>query len=1365
MKRQIILIVISTLLSVSSYSHNWKKISSDNPIPIQKELIESSDQRIVIKFNLEGFFMTPVETPRGKEYRISVPDMVFISDKSMPELPMHGVSAIIPDLDLMNVRILSSNYTDFTDIDVAPSKGHYTRSEDPDKIPFTYGYAYTQDEFYPDVLSELREPYIFRDYRGQTLVVYPISYNPVQKVLRVYHEFTVEIFNEGTGGANQYFRDRISDKMVREFKAIYNRHFINASQYRYPILEEEGNLLIICHGPWVNAVQPLAEWKKTIGRPTEIVDASTIGTIPAALKAFITNYYNTKGLTHLLLVGDHQQIPSYDISGEYSDYYYGYILGDDSYSEVFVGRFSAESVQDVETQVQRTIYYERDINESDTWLNTGIGIARNEGAGNGHNGGESDYEHIDFIRDSLLNYTYATVYREYDGNVPGLPNTTAEQISQRINDGATIINFCNHGSMSSWSVGGFNVNHIKQLNNIDKHPFIWSCACENGKFTSGTCFAEVWMRSRHNVSGEPIGAIGTMMSWISQPWQAPMTGQDEMVTILVEKRDHIKRTLGGVSINGSAKMIEAHGNIGRHSHDTWFLFGDPSLTLRTANPTLINATHDSVLMLGSTELIVNADAEGAIVSLTHDGEIIGTGYIENGSVVIQFPELTTPGLMKITILGYNRVTYMQEIKVIPNSDPFLVYYSNIINDVTGGNGNGKIEYGESVILGVEIKNIGLEQASDIIANLTTTSPYVTITDNVENYGNLLPDQVMMKEDAFKFTVADNVPDYTRLQFELQLTDGIKTWTSSFYLVAYAPHLSIVVLNILDQAGNNNGQVDPDETLDLKIQISNSGSSYTNSIEGILYCSNPYINVDVGNVYAEALAPEQTSYLIFTITIDENAPIGAPIYMINEVTSGSYTGSKIFLLQVGLTFEDFESGNFTMFPWVSGGDSPWVITGDDPYQGSYSARSGNISQHQTSQLIIDYDVGASDSVSFYRKLSSVANFDFLRFYISDQMMAQWSGDIPWGRVVFPVKPGIKTFKWEFKQEASFTPELNYAKIDYIVFPPTSPCPAPKNLNATSVYANSAVLNWDAGYDEGSWDLKWELAGFDPYETGNIVEFLNTTSYNLTDLAASKYYDFYVRSICDENMTSAWNGPFTFSTLCEPFQIPYFEPFGTSEIVYWTFPDGQGNWNFGDLYTPPSSNTGAPNAYFYYTPTILNYSHSFTSPLFNGTNFSDIKLDYILFISNYNNSTIEQLAVEYKSIHQLQWTLLENFSTAELTGIQSEYIRVDQILEGMTGREFQIRFRAYGQNSYNINGWGLDDIHVYGVEFPMLAGDANCDGIINILDAITIVNYVIGYNPQPFCFENADVTVDGTINILDVIGTVNIIFDNKKSHECE
>ena len=56
---------------------------------------------------------------------------------------------------------------------------------------------------------------------------------------------------------------------------------------------------------------------------------------------------------------------------------------------------------------------------------------------------------------------------------------------------------------------------------------------------------------------------------------------------------------------------------------------------------------------------------------------------------------------------------------------------------------------------------------------------------------------------------------------------------------------------------------------------------------------------------------------------------------------------------------------------------------------------------------------------------------------------------------------------------------------------------------------------------------------------------------------------------------------------------------------------------------------------------------------------------------------------------------------------------------------------------------------------LMGDANCDGLVNVLDIITIVNHILGANPDPFCFQQADINGDGSINVLDIIGTVNII----------
>ena len=55
---------------------------------------------------------------------------------------------------------------------------------------------------------------------------------------------------------------------------------------------------------------------------------------------------------------------------------------------------------------------------------------------------------------------------------------------------------------------------------------------------------------------------------------------------------------------------------------------------------------------------------------------------------------------------------------------------------------------------------------------------------------------------------------------------------------------------------------------------------------------------------------------------------------------------------------------------------------------------------------------------------------------------------------------------------------------------------------------------------------------------------------------------------------------------------------------------------------------------------------------------------------------------------------------------------------------------------------------------LTGDANGDGIVNVLDLITVVHYFTNQHTGLFCFENADINQDGQINVIDAIGIIGI-----------
>ena len=692
--RKHILTALLVMLTVVTFGQQWVAIKSDAPSTIQTTLVASSENQITVNMQVPGFYTFEVTTPRGEANIISVPRTVSTAAAGEPNLPMIAVPAIIGDQQHYSIRLIDAQYTDFQ-MEVAPSKGDFPRSVNPDDVPYTYGEAYSTDAFFPAQNVGLYDPYILRDFRGQNMVFYPFAYNPITHTLRVYYNMTVEMYSDGQLGENTLSRRSSEVKMDPEFGALYQNQFINYSEglSKYNAVDETGELLIICHDAFMDAMQPFVNWKKQIGRPVTMVGTSVSGATSEAIKTYIQNQYNSNpNISHILLVGDNAQVQSYyTFSGGYSgrtDQYYGQLVGNDYYNDVIVGRFSAENADHVTTQVDKVIHYERDVTAADTWLSIGQGVSKNEGAGSGHFG-EADYQHIDYIRDTLLHYNYTSIHRDYQ-NVQGV-SSSAAIISQHINEGVSIINYCNHGSPTSWGVFNYSNSHINALTNDNKLPFIWSVACNNGQLDySQPCFAEAWMRATNNSTGAPTGAIGGMFSYISQPWQPPMYGQDEMNNVLTEHRS-IKRTLGGISTDGNMKILDQYNSNGQGlaTYQFWLLFGDPTLTVRNMTPANMNVNHASSMSTSATSFTVNAtNGNGALATLTRNNEIMGSATINNGTCNITFTAPGTTGTATLTVFGYNKITYIATIQITQGgTQQYTVNVSanpNIGGSVTGG---------------------------------------------------------------------------------------------------------------------------------------------------------------------------------------------------------------------------------------------------------------------------------------------------------------------------------------------------------------------------------------------------------------------------------------------------------------------------------------------------------------------------------------------------------------------------------------------------------------------------------------------------------------------------------------------------------
>ncbi|PKP01455.1 MAG: hypothetical protein CVU14_05190, partial [Bacteroidetes bacterium HGW-Bacteroidetes-9] len=215
--RYITVLLLFTGIFTISAQNNWVGIHSDQPSSAQTTLVSTSETGSVISVTINGFNLVPVSTPRGDAFTIAVDGATPLLEKGMPDLPKLATSVIIPDDAQMEVRVVSSEYIDYPFMEVAPSKGNFTRDIDPASVAYEYGRAYTRDEFFPSTQASLREPYILRDYRGQTILINPFAYNPVTKTLRVYYAMTVEISRVGTSTDNILVRDEAPQSIDAEF--------------------------------------------------------------------------------------------------------------------------------------------------------------------------------------------------------------------------------------------------------------------------------------------------------------------------------------------------------------------------------------------------------------------------------------------------------------------------------------------------------------------------------------------------------------------------------------------------------------------------------------------------------------------------------------------------------------------------------------------------------------------------------------------------------------------------------------------------------------------------------------------------------------------------------------------------------------------------------------------------------------------------------------------------------------------------------------------------------------------------------------------------------------------------------------------
>lgn len=119
-------------------------------------------------------------------------------------------------------------------------------------------------------------------------------------------------------------------------------------------------------------------------------------------------------------------------------------------------------------------------------------------------------------------------------------------------------------------------------------------------------------------------------------------------------------------------------------------------------------------------------------------------------------------------------------------------------------------------------------------------------------------------------------------------------------------------------------------------------------------------------------------------------------------------------------------------WTTEGDGLWNSQTTTNHDGVDAARSGPIDQDEES--VLETTVVGPGTISFWWKVSSELDEDFLTFYIDDNDVAEISGESGWTFRSFAVPSGTQVLRWIYSKNGGGV-GLDAGWVDQVQFTPT------------------------------------------------------------------------------------------------------------------------------------------------------------------------------------------------------------------------------------------------------------------------------------------------------------------------------------------
>ena len=874
---------------------------------MNKELFEclsSNLEMTEIEFSLDGYRVEKIFEDGTNYEKISYFDSGEFLEIGKPDLPRFSRLVAVPDQGEVSVNVLSFEEEIISNIDVYPRQRLISESQPNERSFVIDEEFYKNGEIFPGKIVEIGEPAIMRDFRIVNLTINPFQYDPIKKELKIIKNIELEITSSRTGGENP---KTINHKKSRFFEPIYESTIVNYSsiitrdeEYQQPsylfIYPENASVL--------QTLNYMREWKHQKGFEVVAASTSETGTQLNQIKNYIQNAYDNwqNPPEFVCLVGDaggNFSLPTGHIDpGQYNgegDQYYTLLEGDDILADVLIGRLSFNSIFEFQTIVSKILNYEKTPYMDNTeWYDKALML------GDPTDSGPSCVDTKVFIKEMIDEYAPNIVCEEvYDGN-------WVYQISSNLNTGVSYFNYRGFANMSGWD------NYdTENLTNGYMLPFVAHPTCLTGDFKgTNDCRSEAFLKAGSpTVPKGAIAAFGTATGYTHTCFNNCIDA-GTFYGIFTDGIYNPGGALNRGKINLYLNYPENPNNwVYRFSY--WnSLMGDPGMELWTGVPQELDVIYASQVSLGTNYLEVTVldnsgtPIENAWVSaLLGDDEIFAIDFTDEQGLVILPIETNSEGTVDLTVTKHNFIPHLGSFEILQGDTFVNVLEVEIDDDNSGsssGNDDGNINPGENIELNVNLQNYGTIAANSVSATITSENEFITITDNTEDYGNIDAGSSSFSADDFDISIHPDVLGGTEIKIDIQIVDGSgNEWNDIIYLNVEGAYLDVSSSTVFD---NDNNILDPGETAEISLTISNLGSVDANDIYGTISCSNSDIIIDDAEGYfgnIEAGEEVSNNENRFEITANTNIYPGTQIiFEVQLYNIDGYDNLSTFIFEIG-----------------------------------------------------------------------------------------------------------------------------------------------------------------------------------------------------------------------------------------------------------------------------------------------------------------------------------------------------------------------------------------------------------------------------------------------------------------------------------